>query len=200
MKKTGISTAVFGTVFNFALFLVKLYIGISSNSLTVYCDAINNLGDAFACLVALIGFIIASKLDERRSSRAQSLCTFVISTVIAVTGCYFVYNGLERIMYPLPVSYSAQYALVIGITVGAKVLMGLVYIIMNKKQPSPVLKALILDSFLDCAITVCSLMSLFLITKINFAADGVFAVITGLAVTVSAVKNIVRESKYLING
>lgn len=82
MKKTGISTAVFGTVFNFALFLVKLYIGISSNSLTVYCDAINNLGDAFACLVALIGFIIASKLDERRSSRAQSLCTFVISRLL----------------------------------------------------------------------------------------------------------------------
>ena len=61
-------------------------------------------------------------------------------------------------------------------------------------------EAMVLDSFLDCATTIFALMGLFLITKINFAADGIFAIIIGAAVTVSAVKNIIEQSRYLINN
>ena len=57
MGKRGIKIAAFGIVCNFLLFLVKLFVGISSNSLAVYCDSINNLGDIFASLIALFGFI-----------------------------------------------------------------------------------------------------------------------------------------------
>ncbi len=42
-------------------------------------------------------------------------------------------------------------------------------------------------------------MSLVLIQKVNFAVDGIFAVITGGAITVSAVRNIIKETKFLIN-
>ena len=85
-------------------------------------------------------------------------------------------------------------------TVFAKVLMAIMYICFNKKAGSPVLKAMVLDSFLDCATTTFALMGLFLITKINFAAYGVFAIIIGTAVTVSAEKNIIEQGRYLINN
>ena len=77
--------------------------------------------------------------------------------------------------------------------------MGLMYMAFNDKKPSPVLKALITDSFLDCAITVFALMGLFLITKVRFAIDGIFAVIIGTLVTVSAFKNLIGQAKYLVN-
>ena len=48
--------------------------------------------------------------------------------------------------------------------------------------------------------TIFALMGLFLITKVNFAADGIFAIIIGTAVTVSAVKNTIEQSKFLINN
>lgn len=200
MKNVGLIGTAAGTITNFVLFLVKLYIGISSNSLSIYCDAVNNLGDTFACIIALIGFLLIKKLDETKSLRTQSLFTFVISLIIAVTGAYFAYNGMERTLYPLPVSYSDKYAMVITATIFIKIIMGIVYISLNKKQPSTVLKALILDSFLDCFVTLSALMGLFLITKINYAADGIFAMITGAIITVSAIKNIIDESKYLINN
>ncbi len=199
MKNIHIKAVVIGAVLNILLFFVKLYVGISSNSLSVYCDAINNLGDTFACLIALLGFVIAKKTGEKKQLKIQSLCTFVISMIICVTGAYFIYNGLERLMYPLQISYSNQYAIIITVTVFVKILMGFMYMAFNKKKPSPVIKALITDSFLDCAITVFALMGLFLITRVKFAADGIFAIVIGTAITVESFKSIIEQAKFLVN-
>lgn len=200
MKRFGLIATIIGLVANFGLFLTKLYVGISSNSLAIYCDAINNLGDTFSCVIGILGFILITKMSEIKSKRTQSLFTFVISIIIAVSGIYFVYNGADRLLYPLPVSYTVKYAIIIILTVFAKIIMGIMYALFNKKQKSAMLKALVLDSFLDCFVTIFALMSLFLIGKINFAVDGIFAIITGGMITASAIKNIVEESKYLINN
>ena len=44
------------------------------------------------------------------------------------------------------------------------------------------------------------LMGFWLVRKINFAVDGVAAVIIGIAVAVSAVKTVAEQAKNLING
>lgn len=199
MKNTAVAASAIGLTANFLLFLVKVYVGISTSSLSIYCDAINNLGDTFACAVAVLSFILIRRLGERQSKRLQSLCTFVISLLIAVTGGYFIYNGLERLMYPIPVSYLTKYAVIISVTIVVKLLMCLMFRAFNKKADSTVLRALALDSFLDCFITAAALMSLVLIERVGFAADGIFALITGGAITVSAIKNIITEAKYLVN-
>lgn len=199
MKNIHITAVSIGGIVNLGLFFAKLYVGISSNSLAVYCDAINNLGDTFACIIGIIGFIFAKKTGERKQKRIQSLCTFVISIIICVTGAYFVYNGMERLMYPLKISYSNEYALIISITIAVKIIMGVMFIAFNKREPSPVLKALVTDSFLDCGITLFTLMGLFLIVKVQFAVDGIFAIVIGIAVTVSSLKNLIQQAKYLVN-
>ena len=199
VKNAAIKAGAIGLAGNLLLFFVKLYIGISSNSLAIYCDAINNLGDTFACGIALLGFFMIKKMSERQSLRTQSLCTLFISLFIAATGCYFVYNGLERLMYPMPVSYSVKYAVMLAATIGVKILMGLMFRAFNRGADSSVLKALFLDSFLDCFITLAALMSLILIQRVNFAADGIFAIATGSIITLSAIRNILQEAKYLIN-
>lgn len=200
MGKTGVKTAFFGLTLNFILFLIKLYVSISSGSLAIYCDGINNLGDTLSCIIALTGFLFAIKLNETKSSRAQALASFVIGLILAITGGYFAYNGVERLLYPVQISYSFKYAVLIATTILVKLVMGIVYLSVNKKHPSPVYKALITDSFLDCVVTACTLMSLTLSVKINFAIDGIISVAIGLAVAVSAVKSIVEQSKYLINN
>lgn len=199
MGRTGIKTAVFGLTLNFALFLIKLYVGISSGSLAVYCDGINNLGDSLSCIIALIGFILIKKSNERKNRRVQALSSFVIGLILAVTGAYFAYNGIERLIYPIRISYLFKYAVLIAATIIVKIIMGIVYFQADKKQPSPVYRALITDSVLDCAVTVSALISLTLSAKINFALDGFISVIIGIAVAVSAVKTTAAEGKYLIN-
>lgn len=199
MEKTGIKAAVFGLTVNFALFLIKLYVSISSGSLAIYCDGINNLGDTISCIIALAGFILAIKLNERKSNRAQSLAAFVIGLILAFTGAYFAYNGFERLMYPVPISYLYKYAILIAVTALAKLIMGIVYLKNSKEHSSPVYKTLIMDSFLDCGVTVSTLVSLTLSVKINFAIDSILSIIIGIIVAVSAVKTLFAQCKYLIN-
>lgn len=199
MGKLGIKTAVFGLAVNFALFLLKLYISISSNSLSIYCDAVNNLADTLSCIVALAGFIIVLKVNERKSKRVQALASFLIGIALTAVGFYFAYNGAERLMYPIPVSYSKKYAALVTVTIFVKIIMGIIYIFINKKQASPVFRTLILDSFLDSGITFTALLGFSLITKVNYAIDGVFAVIIGIAVAASALKTVIEQAKYLIN-
>lgn len=200
MGSVGIKATAFGVAINFLLFLLKLYVGISTNSLSVYCDSINNLGDTFSCLIGLLGFYLVVRLDEKRGRRAQSLASFVIGAVVTVTGAYFAYSGLERLMYPIPVSYSVNYAILILLTVFVKLSMGIFYLHVNKKSQSPVIKALSLDSFMDTFITLTAFLGFTLAEKINFAVDGIVAVIMGITVAVTALKTVISQTKYLINN
>lgn len=199
MSKTGIWTSVFGLLTNFILFLIKLYVSISSGSLAIYCDSINNLGDTASCAIALAGFVLALKLSEQKSNRAQALASFVIGLILAVTSFYFAYNGIERLIYPTPISYQVRYAVLIAFTVLVKLVMGIVYSLADKKKPSPVLKTLKLDSFLDFAITLSTLLSLTLAAKINFAIDSVISIAIGAVIAVSSLRSIITQSKFLIN-
>ena len=198
VKKYAFGAGAIGCAVNFALFLTKLYIGIASNSLSIYCDAINNLGDTFACVIAILGFFLSFKLGENEGERAQSLANFVISLFIAGCGIYFIYNGIDRVFYPLPISYSVRYAMVIVATIGVKFLLAVMFFFANKKAPSPILKSMLIDSILDCFITLFAIMGLFLVNKINITVDGFFAIICGTAITAWAIKNTVSESKFLI--
>ncbi len=102
-------------------------------------------------------------------------------------------------MYPVAVSYSKKYALLVVVTILVKILMGIIYILINRKQSSPVFKTLILDSFLDSAVTFTALLGFSLTTKINYAVDGVVAVVIGLVVAVSAIKTVINQAKFLVN-
>jgi len=198
IKMPAIAAGIIGCAVNFLLFLTKLYIGIASNSLSIYCDAINNLGDTFACIIAILGVLLSLRLGQIEGERAQSLSSFVINAFITVCGIYFIYNGLDRVFYPLPVSYSVRYAIIITTTIFVKIILGIIFYCSNKKQPSAVLKALFLDSILDCFITLFVVLGLFLVNKINIAIDGFFALICGGTISVCAIKNIIHEAKFLI--
>ena len=200
MGKVGIKTAVFGVLCNFILFLIKLYVGISTTSLAIYCDSVNNLGDTFSCLIAILGFAFVLKTNnEKKGDRIQSLSSFVIGIIVAVTGASCVYTGLERFMYPVQVSYSIRYALLICVTAVVKLAMGLIYMRIDEKSPSPVIKTLILDSFLDFGITVSTVCGLFLVEKLNYAVDGVLGIAIGISIVISSSKSVWQQAKKLVN-
>lgn len=113
-----------GLLCNLLLALVKLYVGISSNSLAVYCDAVNNFGDALLCTAVLIAVLFLCAQSGQIRRRAESLLTFCIGLVLFVAGAYFFYSGVDRILYPLPIAYLKKYAVLLACTVPVKVFFG----------------------------------------------------------------------------
>ncbi len=189
-KKTNLQLCfiAIGCAVNFALFFIKLYIGLSTNSIAVYADSLNNGLDTVSCTAAFAGIALLTKKTSPRYpygfGRAQDLTDFFISVSVIVTGFYFGYISLERLMYPVPVWFSVRYAVIIGVTAAVKALLGVFFRIAHKRVKSGTLKAMSFDSFLDFFITVSTLISMTLSDKAGFSLDGVIGIVIAVIMTV----------------
>lgn len=128
--KARMRAAVFGICVNLCLFMVKLYVGISTNSISIYVDSLNNALDSVVCIIALVGFWLSVRTSPKYPfglGRAEDLTGFITAVVIVGTGFGFGYVSLERTLYPAPVWFSVRYAVIIAVTAVVKLLLGAYY-------------------------------------------------------------------------
>ena len=174
--KARMRAAVFGICVNLCLFMVKLYVGISTNSISIYVDSLNNALDSVVCIIALVGFWLSVRTSPKYPfglGRAEDLTGFITAVVIVGTGFGFGYVSLERTLYPAPVWFSVRYAVIIAVTAVVKLLLGAYYKFKDRRHPSPVLKGLITESVLDFFITLSTLISFTLTRVAGVPVDGV---------------------------
>lgn len=190
--RSFIATVSVGVCFNLILFFVKLYIGISTNSLTIYIDSINNLIDTLVCISAIIGFrILGFKPSDKYPfgyGRTEDLISFITAAVVLITGASFLYNSLERILYPTPVRFSIKYTVLIGATAFAKLLLFMFYKLRNKKTYSPVIKNLQIDCILDFFITITAILSVTVTELTSYSVDGFFGIAISIMLCISGIK------------
>ena len=182
---------------NFILFILKLYIGLSSSSLCIYSDSINNLFDMFSCSIALAGLCIMQKANNSRYpdgyGKAEDVAGFVMSVIICLTGFYFAYLAAERFMYPRPVNFIMTHALLLAGTILIKFILGIITYKFCRKSDSVILKTVYMDSFADCGVTAMTLLSFILSKTSGLRVDAVFGLVISIIIIVNAV-NLIKIS------
>ena len=189
-KRTGVVAV--GAAVNLLLFFVKLYIGLSTNSIAIYADSLNSMTDFAVCVAVIIGFVLsASQRTEEYpfgKGRAEELTELLISAVILCSGGVFAYISFERIMYPVPVWYSSLYAGIIAATAAVKLVLSFVFARMSKKLGSDAIKGIAADSGLDFFITLCTLISFTLSSVTGFSVDGIAGIIISIVLIAEGIK------------
>jgi len=179
-------------VSNLTLFLIKLYIGLSCNSISIYSDGINNMFDGLSALITAVclGFLGKKLLVGSAATvkKAESLLTLVLSTLVFISGAYFAYTSLERLIYPTPIWFSMKYLYLLGATALFKLVMFLVYRTVNKKLSSQVVRIVAYDCILDFFITAVSIISLWVSAKGSFSLDAFCGLFISTVIIVGAVK------------
>ncbi len=202
-RKTVIPT--FSAVFsvNILLFAVKLYIGLSSNSISIYSDGINNLFDGLSCVAAAVCFYFVSKskgsFAKFLSYRMEQLLSAALSFMIFAVGLIFLYNSAERLMYPTPVWFTVNYFWMLSATTAVKLLM---FVALKKKASelgSEVIKVMSFDSLTDFFITAVTVLTLFISQKGGYSFDACGGIGISLLVIISAVKSIKKSILSLLN-
>lgn len=187
---------------NLVLFVVKLYVGLRTNSLCIYTDSINNLLDSFSILLAFSGlFFVKKSATEKHPfgfGRIEYLLEFVMSVIISVTGASFAYNSLVRLMMPTPVWFYEKYAVLIFATCLVKFILAIFFLNKYKKTKSDIMKTIMLDSFMDTGVTAVALVSFTLTNKIGLAVDGLMGLIISIFIIISGVKLICSSVSKLI--
>ena len=188
---------------NLILFGVKLYIGLKSNSISIFSDAINNLFDSLSGVITLISLYLLLSNDDNFSKgyfeKGEQLFSFLMSLIIVLAGFYFAYNSIERFMYPTPVWFITIYAVVLAGTALAKIIMYFIYNSFSKKSNSPVIKVMKTDCILDFCITLITIVTLIVSQYGSYSFDALFGLIISLIIIISAFKMLFSSGKSLIN-
>ena len=202
MKKRLYPPVIAVAIINFILFAIKLYIGIRSNSLCIYTDSINNLMDTVSAILGIIGVAFAVKKSTEEHpfgfGRMEYVTSFIMSAVMVFAGASFCLNSFERFLAPTPIWYYESFVVILALTCVVKLIMGICFAIYGKKETSPILKTIILDSFLDCGITAITLVSLTLSVKVGFTLDAFLGLAISIMIMVSGIRLVISSLSLIV--
>lgn len=201
-KKTSLHLFLIVFAVNFLLFAAKLYVGLSSNSISIYSDGINNLFDSLSGLLSAVCLYAVGKSKGFahicKKEKAEQFLSFVLSAVIVGAGFLFLYNSAERLMYPTPVWFTTIYFFVLSATAAVKLL--LFFILRKKRKTLSVLaKVIATDSLMDFFITIGTVLAMLLSQVGTFAADAVFGIAVSVVMLVSGGRMCVQCVRKLLN-
>ncbi|RJP62731.1 MAG: cation transporter [Ignavibacteriales bacterium] len=138
---------------NILLFVIKLIVGLISNSIAIISEAINSFTDIISSIAIRFSIKVSSqKPDEKHQfghSAAQPIATFIVAILAGLLGLNIIQESIKRIISPPEVSLSLYVYLVLGITITTKIIMNRYQTIVGKKYNSPAIRAQAVDSIND---------------------------------------------------
>ena len=180
----GILSGAVGIGLNILLFLGKWIAGTVSGSIAITADAFNNLSDAGASIITLIGFRLSGQEPDPEHpfghGRMEYISGLLVSVAILVMGFELIWSSLGKLRSPEPIESSA---LVFGILI-ASILVKLYMFFYNhslsKKIESAAMKATSVDSLSDTVATTLVLIATLISKYTGLLLDGWFGILVGL--------------------
>ena len=172
----GTLSGAVGIVCNCLLCLAKLILGSLSGSVSITADGLNNLSDASASVVTLIGFRLADKPADRHHpyghARAEYLSGLAVAVLVLFIGFELVKSSVGKILAPEPVAVSAQLAAALVVSIAVKLWMFCFNRRLGRTIGSAALEATAQDSRNDCVATLAVLAAALLEHFAAVPADG----------------------------
>jgi cation diffusion facilitator family transporter len=138
---------------NTFLFLLKITVGIISNSITMISEAVNSFTDIISSIAIKLGIKISSqKPDEKHQfghTAAQPLATLIVAILAGVLGLDIVQESIKRIISPPEIKINIWIYFVLGTTIITKILMNKYQRYIGEKYKSPAVRAQAVDSIND---------------------------------------------------
>jgi len=177
--KYGILCGFVGIFFNILLFALKFIIGFISKSVAITADAFNNLSDAAASIVTILGFRLSSKKPDADHpfghGRIEYIAGLIISFLILLMGFELLKSSIETIFNPQQIETSFSMIIILVISIIIKLYMYLYNHNISKKIGSATMEATAKDSLNDTISTVVVLISVLVIKfipQITICLDG----------------------------
>lgn len=172
----GMLCGVVGICLNIILFALKFFAGTISGSIAITADAFNNLSDAGASVVTLLGFKLAGKKPDPGHpfghGRIEYLSGLAVSMVILLMGFELLRDAVDKILHPELVEFSVLTIIILIASICGKFYMFLYNRAIGKKISSAAMQATATDSLSDCAATAAVLLATLVGHWTNLQIDG----------------------------
>ena len=172
----GMLCGIVGICLNVVLFALKFFAGTISGSIAITADAFNNLSDAGASVVTLLGFKLAGKKPDPDHpfghGRIEYLSGLAVSMVILLMGFELLRDSVDKILHPEAVDFSLLAVFILLASICGKCYMYLYNHAVGKKIDSAAMQATATDSLSDCIATGAVLLSTLVGHWTNLQIDG----------------------------
>jgi len=189
--KLGNKASVIGICANIALSASKMIIGLMTGMISVVADGVNNLSDACASILSMIGFKLSSvPADDEHPfghARYEYISGLAVSFLVLLAGEELFKSSIKKMFNPVEPDLSVVVFIVLAISIIVKLLMSVMYTRVAKIIDSTTILAAAADSRNDClstgAVLIASLITYF--TGFNMdsymgLAVSVFVIVSGL--------------------
>lgn len=180
-----------GILCNLLLVLAKLIAGFFSGSLSIAADAVNNFSDAAASVITLLGFRMADKPADKEHpfghARSEYIAGLIVAVLVLFIGFEIGRSGVERILFPAPVSLPLPVLLVLLFSVFIKLWMASFNRTLGKKINSTALEATFADSRNDALATLVVLAGAVTERFTGWKIDGWMSLAVAVFILVSGV-------------
>lgn len=103
----GILEAWVSIIGNSILGLIKITLGVITNSIALIADAFHTLGDTVTSVIVLLGFRAAKQPSDIKHpyghGRAESIATLIIAILLIIVGVEFIHVAIDRLRTPLEI-------------------------------------------------------------------------------------------------
>ena len=172
----GMLCGAVGIAINLLLFACKLFAGTIAGSVAITADAFNNLSDAGASIVTLLGFRLAGQKPDPEHpfghGRIEYISGLIVSLVILLMGLELLRDAVDAILRPEAVECSALTVAILLVSICAKLYMYSYNRSVGKKLQAAAIQATAADSLSDCAATAAVLLATLAGHFLNWRIDG----------------------------
>lgn len=159
----AVKESIASIIINAVLFGIKIFGGITTNSIALITDGVHSLSDFFSSAVVIVGAKFANKEPDEEHPFGHQRIEYIASLIIAVFLIFIAFEfgkqAVERIITPEKLQADRIGFIVIGISVGLKVLISLYAYHLQKKTQSPLIKGDYIHHLSDLISTVFVLVS-----------------------------------------
>lgn len=201
-KSTRLAS-IFGILGNLFLFIIKLIMGLISNSMSMIADAFNSGGDIFSSLMTYIGNKIASvPSDEDHNlghGKAEYIFSFLISIVMFIMAFKTFIDSFLSLFDQSSYNFSIWLIIVCIITILIKLLLYLYTNNVSKKYNNILLKANSKDHFNDMIVTMFNLIACILSIWHIYFVDSIIGMGISIWIIITAVKIFMESYNVLMD-
>lgn len=199
----GLLSSVIGIIANIVLFVVKLFIGLFTNSISILADAFNNLSDASSSIVSFVGVKMASKPVDKEHcfghGRIEYISAFIVALLMLQMSFTLLKDSFIKIVRPENLHFNWIVVIVLIISILIKTWLYFFNNNIGNKISSSVICAIAIDARNDIFITLSTIISLIIwnFTKLNI--DGFMGIIVAIFILFSGF-NIAKDTVNLLIG
>lgn len=198
----GLTAGIFGIISNFIISLIKLFIGLVSNSISIIADATNNISDMFSSLATIIGFKLSSKKPDNKHpygyARYEYIAGFVIAIFMLLLGIIFAKESVMKIIHPEKLLITSATFIVLIIAIIIKGIQMSVYKRFAKQIKSKTLKATFIETRNDILTTTTILISMLIMKMYSVNIDGYLALAISFFIIYSSIKTVIEVLEPII--